>query len=51
MIYGQWDDTSQQALTGLVLVDPQGIIRARESRPNLTADAIVASVRSAMPGL
>ena len=51
MIYGQWDDTSQQAITGLVLVDTQGIIRARQSGTNLTAEAIVASVRSAMPGL
>lgn len=51
MIYGQWDERLEQAMTGMVLIDPQGIIRARENGANLSAEAIVASVRSAMPGL
>lgn len=51
MIYGLWDGTREQALTGMVLVDPQGIIRARETGAHLSAQALTASVRSAMPGL
>lgn len=51
MIYGLWDGVREQALTGLVLVDPQGIIRARDVSAVLTNDQLVTSVRSAMPGL
>ena len=51
MVYGLWDSEHACVLTSLVIVDPQGIIRAREVDANLSRNTCVAAVRSALSGL